>query len=351
MDVTEFRTYCKKLEVQASVSAVDLEQAHMRKAYAARQAGDDALVAELRQAFDALQLVVRAREKIDAKNSQEAARDKKAELAYETLVANAEEKVSENSMSDWDPRNFRSIWVNLLAPPVVIGLAWLISVSPLGFFFQAFFIWIHELGHATVAWMSGYKALPLPMGWTNISPEKQDFVYWGVLFLLGVFFVAGWKERRLWPLIIAPIIAVAQWWMTWKVPEWRTEMWITFGGVGGEFYLSALMVVAFFVDLPEKFRWGSCRYLFLFMGAACFLDSYIFWREVAAGTEDIPWGTMIHGEGDEGGDMNKLHEGWGWPIQKIYQTYNAIGTTCLIAVAAIYTLANFFTIYLKGVRS
>ena len=199
--------------------------------------------------------------------------------------------------------------------------------------------------------MSGYKALPLPIGWTNISTEKQDFVYWGILFLLSVFFVAGWKERRIWPLIIAPIIAVAQWLMTWIVPEWRTEMWITFGGVGGEFYLSALMVVAFFVDLPEKFRWGSCRYLFLFMGAACFLDSYIFWRDAAAGVEDIPWGTMIHGEGDEGGDMNKLHEGWGWPIQKIQQSYNAIGTTCLIVVTAIYTLANLSTLYFKGVRS
>tara|TARA_B110000459_G_C16480255_1_gene433922 strand:+ start:527 stop:745 length:219 start_codon:yes stop_codon:yes gene_type:complete len=72
------------------------------------------------------------------------------------------------------------------------------------------------------------------------------------------------------------------------VPEWRTEMWITFGGVGGKFYLSGPMVVAFFVDLPEKFRWGSCRYLFPFMGAACFLDSYIFWRDVAAGVKDIP---------------------------------------------------------------
>tara|TARA_B110000305_G_scaffold46497_1_gene49541 strand:+ start:21217 stop:21639 length:423 start_codon:yes stop_codon:yes gene_type:complete len=140
MDVTGFRTYCKKLEVSASVSAVDLEQAHMRKAFAARQAGDHALVAELRQAFEALQLVVREREKIDAKNSQVAAKDKKAELAYETLVANAEEKASENSMSDWDLRSFRSIWINLLPPPAVIALARLLSESPLGFFFQAFFI-------------------------------------------------------------------------------------------------------------------------------------------------------------------------------------------------------------------
>ena len=74
------------------------------------------------------------------KNSQVAAKDKKAELAYETLVANAEEKASENSMSDWDLRSFRSIWINLLPPPAVIALARLLSESPLGFFFQAFFI-------------------------------------------------------------------------------------------------------------------------------------------------------------------------------------------------------------------
>lgn len=351
MDTAEFLAYCAKLNVPPTVSSDDLERAHMQKTFAARQAGDETLAMELRHAFAALQPVVRHREQITAQQKAEDARGLKTQRDYDVLVENAETGLLEDPMSEWDPRNFHSRWINLLAPPLVVGLAWIITQSPLKFFFQAFFIWIHEFGHATVAWMSGYKALPLPLGWTTISPEKQDFVYWGILFLLTVFFVAGWKERRIWPLILAPVIAVAQWWMTWKVPEWRTEMWIDFGGVGGEYYLSAAMVAAFFVNLPEKFQWGSCRYLFLFMGGACFIDSFLFWREVAAGTEDIPWGSMIHGDGDEGGDMNKLHQGWGWPIQKIQQTYNTLGNACILTLALVYLVANTFTLYLNGVRS
>ena len=198
--------------------------------------------------------------------------------------------------------------------------------------------------------MSGYKALPLPLGWTTISPTKETFAHWGILFLLSVFFVAGWKERRIWPLILAPVIALAQVWMTWIVPDWRSEMWKDFAGGGGEFHLSALMVGAFFIDLPDKFRWGACRYLFLFIGARCFLESYHMWQEIEAGREDIPLGTMTRGEDDEGGDMNKLHQGWGWPRQKIIQSYTIPANTCIWAVAAIYFLFNLASLA-KGVRS
>ena len=345
MDDPLHREYCQRLGVSDEVSAVELERAHMHKAFAARKAGDLTRLAELKEAFDGLQPIVREREQTVARAERESASAANAERKIQELAEKGEEEFYGEMPSDWDPRNFHSHWVNLLAVPLVIGLAWLVNASPLQFLLRAFYIWIHEFGHATVAWMSGFKALPLPLGWTSISPAKEDFVYWGILFLLGVFFVAGWKERRLWPLIIAPIIAAAQYWMTWRMQDWQTEMWIDFGGVGGEFYLSALMMVLFFVDLPDKFRWGSCRYLFLFMGAACFIETYTFWRDVYVGLEEIPWGTMIHGEGDEGGDMNKLRDGWGWSRQQIYRTYNSLGQACLYAVGGVYLLANVVTLY------
>jgi hypothetical protein len=310
-------------------------------------AGRSEELENLRTAFEALRPWVAAREQNSARQAADQARERKADREWEELVE--EGQPDEVSPLSWDPRSFDSLWISLLAPPLVVGLAWLINLSPLSFLLQGFYIWIHEFGHATVAWMSGYKALPLPIGWTNISPTKESFVYWGVLFLIGVFAVAGWRERRLWPLVLAPLLAVAQWWMTWRVPEWRTEMWIDFAGVGGEFYLSAGMVALFFISLPEKFRWGSCRYLFLFLGAACFIETYTFWREVYVGREEIPWGTMIHGEGDEGGDMNKLRDGWGWTRQRIYRTYNTLGHTCLLLVGIIYATANFINLLkLKG---
>ena len=344
MDPAKLSACYELLGVDPGVSAVALERAHMQKSFAAKLAGDEAAMDALREAFGVLQPIVKEREQLGARASAAQARDKRDESQYKALVEEAEAEYLEDPPSDWDPRNFHSPWINLLALPVVIGIAWLINASPLQFLLRAFYIWVHEFGHATVAWMSGFKALPLPIGWTNISPTKEDFVYWGILFLLSVFSVAGWKERRIWPLILAPIIAVAQWWMTWRVEEWQTEMWIDFGGVGGEFYLSALMVAAFFIDMPEKFRWGSCRYLFLFLGAACFIETYTFWRDVYVGLEEIPYGTMIHGEGDQGGDMNKLRDGWGWSRQRIYRTYNSLGHACLIAVGGIYAAFNLTTI-------
>ncbi|MCF3650008.1 hypothetical protein [Synoicihabitans lomoniglobus] len=339
MDENQFRTYCHLLQLPPDANATDLERAWMRQSVALTRADDPELKARTRAAYDALRPVMAARDQLRAKQEAAAARVRRADREESELAA-AYLAGEITGASRWDPRSMTSPWVNALALPVVIALAWGINHTPVAFFLQAFKIWIHEFGHATVAWMAGFKALPLPIGWTNISPAREDFVYWGILFLLGVFFVAGWRERRLAPLLMAPVIAGVQWWMTWRVPDWQVEQWIDFGGVGGEFYLSALMMAAFFLNLPEKFRWGTCRYLFLFFGAAGFLDIYTTWIQIQNGHEQIPWGSMMHGDDDEGGDMNKLHYGWDWPIHIIIRRYVGLGHACVVGVAAVYLFFN-----------
>jgi hypothetical protein len=219
----------------------------------------------------------------------------------------------------------------------VAGFAVLLQLTPLSFFFTGFHVWIHEFGHATVAWMTGRRALPLPIGWTNISPDKSDFVYYGILFLLGVLFVAGMRERKIMPMLTAVVLAVVQYFMTWKLPEHRADLWFSFGGVGGEFYLSAAMMGMFYFRLPEKFRWEICRYLFLFLGAGAFFRSWLLWYRIKRGQEGIPYGTMIHGEEDVGGDMNILRD-LGWTQRQIIHTYNDLATTCLIVLAVLYVI-------------
>lgn len=66
--------------------------------------------------------------------------------------------------------------VNAFVPPLLLGFAWLVSQSPLTLFLPGFHIWIHELGHAVPAWLSGEKALPLPIGFTLIEPDTSAFV-------------------------------------------------------------------------------------------------------------------------------------------------------------------------------
>ena len=236
------------------------------------------------------------------------------------------------------PLSFDSSAVNLSALPLVALLAWQVNLSPLGFFLLGFHIWVHEFGHATVAWLVGKRALPLPIGWTNVEGEKSTFVYFGVLFLLGVLFVAGWKERKIWPMLIALAIAPFQFYMTWRMPEYRADMWLSFGGVGGEFYLSTLLMILFYFQFPEKFKWGFCRYFFLFLGASSFLNIYLFWRQVKRGTESIPWGSMIQGEEDGGGDMNVLRDSYHWSNHDIVGTYTHLGNICLVALLSVYLI-------------
>jgi len=218
----------------------------------------------------------------------------------------------------------------------VATLAILMSKSPLGFLLTGFHVWVHEFGHATIGWLTGHRALPLPIGWTSIAPEKSSFVYFGILLLLGVMFVAGVREKKFWPMILAVVLALLQAYMTWRLPETTAEMWISFCGVGGEFYLSAAMVGLFFFEFPEKFRWGGCRYFFLFIGAATFFETFMMWQKIYRGEEGIPYGSMINGEEDAGGDMNGLHDEFGWTQHDIIYTYHHLGNACLVVMIGLW---------------
>ncbi len=229
--------------------------------------------------------------------------------------------------------------VNVLVPPLLLGLVWLINISPAGFFLKGFHVWMHEFGHATAAWLCGFRATPLPFGWTPVEPVYSPFVYWGLLLLFGILFAAGVKERKVWPMIAALMLAGLQYYMTWRMPDHRQEFWWSaFGGVGGEFYLSTLFMMFFFVQLPDKFRWGACRYVFFFIGATAFLNIWVMWGKVYHGLEEIPWGSMINGEGDEGGDMNKLKDGYGWTKFMIRRNYHQLGNGCWIALGVTWAV-------------
>ena len=244
--------------------------------------------------------------------------------------------------ADRPPNPFLSFgdWrVNTGVPPLLLGLAWLIKQSPLDFLMQGFHIWMHEFGHATAAWMTGRRATPLPFGWTPVEPDYSPFVYFGLLLLFAILFAAGWKERKPWPMVAAVALAGLQYYMTWRMPEHRQEFWFSaFGGVGGEFYLSALLMASFYVQLPEKFQWGLCRYVFFIIAASAFLHIVIYWNQVYHGQEDIPMGSMINGEDDANGDMNKLMDDFGWTGMDIRRNYQYLGYACWGGLAFVYAI-------------
>ncbi len=235
-----------------------------------------------------------------------------------------------NRFSFEDPR------VNALAYPVALILAVLINASPLLVIFFPLQIWIHEFGHATVAWLCGRRALPLPFGWTNVIPDRTWWVYVGILFLLGVLVWHSWRERLRWPIFLAGAIAVVQFYMTWIMSDWQYEMWLSFGGIGGEFYLSTLLMVCFYFKFPDQWRWDFWRFVFLIIAAATFFDSFWLWHHIDRGLADVPWGSIFGGAGDSNGDMNRLNGQFGWSVAQIVDTYTGLGNLCLIILLGAY---------------
>lgn len=236
-------------------------------------------------------------------------------------------------------RRFDHWGVNAAVPPLLLGLVWLLNQSPAGFLLKGFHVWMHEFGHATAAWLCGFRATPLPFGWTPVEPVHSHSVYGGLLILFGLLFAAGWKERKVWPMIIAVLLVWLQFYMTWVMSEYRKEFWWgAFGGVGGEFYLSTLFMLFFWVQLPEKFKWGACRYVLFFIGATAFLNIWMQWRDVYRGLEEIPFGSMINGEEDEAGDMNRLLDGYGWTKFDIRRNYLLLGHGCWAALGIMWAL-------------
>lgn len=321
------------LGVERGIAPEALRRSYMQQSYALIRRGAAAEERDqLRAAYDALSAHLIAHEQTQPLAAGQPV------VAAPSPVSTAPEAGAGRPSSPFDPTSFESSWVNALAFPLVAGLAIVMNRTPLGFFLRGFHVWIHEFGHATIGWMTGHRALPLPVGWTPISPEKSNFVYFGLLFLFAVMAVAGVRERKAWPVVLAAGLAVTQAFMTWRLPQTTAEMWIAFGGVGGEFYLSAAMVALFYFEFPEKFKWGVCRYLFLFLGATSFAKTYVFWKSVKRGDEGIPYGSMINGEEDAGGDMNGLHDEFGWSQRDIIYTYNHLADACLVAVVVVYLI-------------
>jgi hypothetical protein len=236
--------------------------------------------------------------------------------------------------NDTDLLSFNNRYSNLFIFPALMGLAMVMNVMPIvSYLLFGVRIWFHEFGHATVAWLAGRKAIPLPTGWTNVQPERSLFVYLGLLILLGLLYWSGRREQRRWPMILAVILGFLQFGMTWLMPADTFEMLLSFGGIGGEFYLCTVLMVSFYFPLPAYWRWDFYRYPVVLGAAFTFWGQLWLWKQIDWGRAAIPWGSLWGGA--KHGDMNTLAL-YGWSDQRIVGTYNTLGNVCLIALLSVY---------------
>lgn len=240
------------------------------------------------------------------------------------------------SREDTDILTFQNRFSNGIIFPILSILAWVLNVIPLTkFLLRGVKIWFHEFGHATIAWLSGRRAIPLPFGWTSIEPNRSLFVYCSILLLLSLLFWVGRREKRPLAMVLAVALALLQFWMTWVMSPRTFNVLLAFGGVGGEFYLCAFFMVSYFFSLPEYFRWNFYRFPVVLGAAFTFWDNVGFWGKINQGKASIPWGSLWGGPNHSGGDMNQLVQ-YGWSSQQIIDTYNLLGNCCVLVIMVTY---------------
>lgn len=242
--------------------------------------------------------------------------------------------------ADSDILSFQNRYSNGLIFPALLLLGMVMNALPLiNALLFGIKIWLHEFGHATIAWLAGRQAIPLPIGWTSINPQRSPLVYLGILTLLGLLFWAGRREGKRWPMALAAGLAVVQFYMTWLLSADRFDMLLSFGGIGGEIYLSALLMVSFYFPLPEYFRWDFYRFPVVLGAAFCFWGQLWLWQQVPRGKASIPFGAMW-GEAEHG-DMNQLVNLHGWTPGDIIGTYSTLAHLSLFAIVAVYGYTLF----------
>jgi hypothetical protein len=197
-------------------------------------------------------------------------------------------------------------------------------------------IWIHEFGHALIAWFSSRAATPLGIGWTNFNPDKSAWVYICFSFLLGVTAFKGWKAKTYFLPALMALFFAFQTYYTFICSPFHWGRAMSFGGVGGEIYLGALLVIAFFYEFPAQLRWDFFRFPFLLVGLYSYWDAFYLWIKIKNSEASIPWGTLLGGQGDAGGDMNQLSNQYGMMKVEIIDAYIAAGVICGILIVVQY---------------
>ncbi len=218
---------------------------------------------------------------------------------------------------------------------VALAVAVLGIAETLVFFVR---LWIHELGHALPAWLSGRAALPLPFGFTFWREESSWFTALCLAFLIGVLGVASWRERRTFGVVLAGALFALQGFCTLLVPDETMIGWIVAGGLAGELVLSALLVVAFYYPLPDRIRWDFWRFVVLLPSACVFASAFAMWVRIDLGIQGLPFGSIVGAPGDGTGDVERLMASYDWTPEGMTAFYRTLGTFCLLAIGGHYAI-------------
>ena len=222
--------------------------------------------------------------------------------------------------------------LRMLALPVTLAVAWLLTGGQgLSQMLSRIFLamWIHELGHATSAWLAGFFAFPGP--WRTMIGDERSIamrVLVGALLATAVVVTARSERYRLTALAGAVSLVFVV--LAFVVPEQTAKMIITFSGDGGAMVIGALLTTTFFVPDDHPLKRGWLRWGFLVIGAVAYCDATHTWLAALHDAAEIPFG-RIDGVGFS--DPLKLVEEFAWSERALISRYL---TTSALAFALMF---------------
>jgi hypothetical protein len=226
------------------------------------------------------------------------------------------------------------LWAELAIPLLAFILA------PVFYIFipNPLFTWIHEFGHAFAGWFAGVAAMPTPRGFTSMGEPSWSFT---IFFsaIVGTFAYTSWIKKYWFLGTVFTLTFLFQIYFRFGLSRDEATVMFSWMGEGGEFWISALLVIAYHYEFPEEAHWKNVRYLFLVLGAAAFYSQMRDWMLMKDGLKDVPIGTLITmGGGHLRSDMMTLQEDWAWTEPEMIQSYLTLGKICISLMVINYVV-------------
>ncbi|MCB1197097.1 MAG: hypothetical protein KDK51_01895 [Deltaproteobacteria bacterium] len=233
-----------------------------------------------------------------------------------------------NALSD------RRQWFDWFLPILAFGVAPLFKMifRKLSW---ALSMWTHEFGHAFAGWWGGVAATPF-LGWTNFAPHRSWYVTLCFTFLLGALGYKSWQKKCHFLTLTFFCMFFVQLYFRFALSEYKLDFMFSYLGIGGEFWISTWLVMAYHHTFPKETHWEYLRYVALFVGALVFLNIFTLWWNISHGQADIPWGSLWGG--DDHGDMNSLMLEHGWGPKRMITSYLRLGYICMMLMGLHYLL-------------
>ena len=194
-------------------------------------------------------------------------------------------------------------------------------------------MWVHESGHAVMAWLCGFPAFPGPWA-TTVAPERSLFFTLGLVAALAVGGYRAWQLHRAFWVLAAGGTVLLLLFCTVRINHVNARQLITFGGDAGCFVLGTLMMLTVYAREDHPIRQNQIRWALLVIGALAFMDAYTVW---SGPIDALPFGEDEHGISDP----SVLTEMDGWNVLMLIRRYLGVAHACFAALAVVYVAMLF----------